>query len=110
MRKRFFGMTLSPLLFALSLACAMLFALCVSAEAQQTKKIPRIGYLSSVSQTLDSYRREAFRQGLYALGYVEGQNIVIEWRYGDEKRRYSRPVLWRHLIFDWQEVSKIQMF
>jgi putative tryptophan/tyrosine transport system substrate-binding protein len=73
MRKKITVLTLS----------AMLFALCVPAEAQQPKRTSRIGYLSSVSQTADSYRREAFRQGLYALGYVEGQNIAIEYRYAD---------------------------
>jgi putative ABC transport system substrate-binding protein len=57
--------------------CAMLFALCSSAEAQQPTKVPRIGYLGSTSV---SARTEAFRQGLRELGYVEGKNIVIEWR------------------------------
>ena len=57
--------------------CAVLFALCFSAEAQQPTKIPRIGYLGSTSV---SARTEAFRQGLRELGYVEGKNIVIEWR------------------------------
>jgi putative tryptophan/tyrosine transport system substrate-binding protein len=62
---------------------AFLLALSFPSQAQQSKKVTRIGYLSSVSQTADSYRREAFRQGLYALGYVEGQNIAIEYRYAD---------------------------
>jgi ABC-type uncharacterized transport system substrate-binding protein len=61
---------------------AMLFALCFSAEAQQPKKVPRIGLLSPYS--LSSWVRiEAFRQGLRDLGYVEGQNIVIEHRYAE---------------------------
>ena len=47
------------------------------AEAQQPAKIPRIGYLGSTSV---SARTEAFRQSLRELGYVEGKNIVIEWR------------------------------
>ena len=63
----------------------MLFALCFSAEAQQPAKIPRIGYLSSSSASTSPDRREAFRQGLRELGYVEGKNIVIEWRYADGK-------------------------
>jgi putative ABC transport system substrate-binding protein len=62
--------------------CAMLFALCESAEAQQPMKIPRIGFLGSVSS---STRVEAFRQGLRELGYVEGKNIVIEWRHHEGK-------------------------
>ena len=62
--------------------CAMLFALCFPAEAQQPKKVPRIGFLSGTST---NPRREAFRQGLRELGYVEGKNIVIEWRYAEGK-------------------------
>ena len=62
--------------FALS---AMLFALCSSAEAQQPKKVARIGYLAANSLSAFSGRIEAFRQGLRELGYVEGKTIVIEW-------------------------------
>jgi ABC-type uncharacterized transport system substrate-binding protein len=64
--------------------CALLFALCSSAQAQQPGKIPRIGYLSGNSAS-ESTRSEAFRQSLRELGYVEGKNIVIEWRYAEEK-------------------------
>src|SRR2546425_6113307 len=52
-------------------------------EAQQPTKIARIGYLSPLSAAADSTEREAFRQGLRALGYVEGQNAAIEARYAD---------------------------
>jgi ABC-type uncharacterized transport system substrate-binding protein len=52
----------------------------VEARAQQPAKIPRIGYLSGGSLSALTDRIEAFRQGLQALGYVEGKNIVIEWR------------------------------
>ena len=65
--------------------CAMLFALCLSAEAQQPTKIPRIGRLAIASQSAESARIEAFRNGLRDLGYVEGKNIVIEWRFADGK-------------------------
>ena len=58
---------------------------CVSAEAQQPKKVPRIGYLSGTSPSVNSARIEAFRQGLRELGYVEGKNIIIEWRYAEGK-------------------------
>jgi hypothetical protein len=51
---------------------AVLFALCVPANAQQPKKFPRIGYLGGPSPLLE--RREAFRQGLRELGYVEGKH------------------------------------
>jgi len=57
----------------------------LAAEAQQAAKAPRIGYLSPLSPSSDSTRIEAFRQGLRDLGYVEGQNIAIEYRYAEEK-------------------------
>jgi len=64
---------------------AMLFALCMPAEAQQSTKIPRIGYLSGSSPSTSPARRKAFLQGLRELGYVEGKNIIIEWRFAEEK-------------------------
>jgi putative tryptophan/tyrosine transport system substrate-binding protein len=51
-----------------------------AASAQQSKQIPRIGYLTGARLTSIANRTEAFRQGLRELGYVEGKNIVIEWR------------------------------
>ena len=54
-------------------------------EAQQPKKVPRIGYLSPLSPSADSTRREGFRQGLRDLGYTEGQNINIEYRFAEGK-------------------------
>ena len=51
------------------------------AHAQQTKKVQRIGYLAALAASGDLPRLEAFRQGLRALGHVEGQNIAIEYRY-----------------------------
>src|SRR3990172_1831051 len=65
--------------------CAVLFALSLPAEPQQPKKVPRIGFLATVSPSTISDRVEAFRQGLRELGYVEGKNIVIEWRYAEGK-------------------------
>jgi putative tryptophan/tyrosine transport system substrate-binding protein len=65
--------------------CAMLFALCLSAAAQQPKKIPRIGVLSGSSASTNTGRHEAFRQGLRGLGYVEGKNMIVEWRWADGK-------------------------
>jgi putative ABC transport system substrate-binding protein len=55
------------------------------AEAQQPKKVPRIGFQSTVSPATISDRVDAFREGLRELGYVEGKNIVIEWRYEESK-------------------------
>jgi putative ABC transport system substrate-binding protein len=65
--------------------CAMLFALSFEAEAQQPKRVPRIGFLTGSSPSVFPGRIEAFRQGLRELGYVEGKNIVIEWRYTEGK-------------------------
>ena len=65
---------------------AMLFALCYSASAQQPKKVPRIGYLSPTDPARESARAEAIRLALRELGYIEGQNIAIEYRYAEGKR------------------------
>src|SRR5499433_1362439 len=63
----------------------LLLALGSPAEAQQAKKVPRIGYLSGTSSSATLARVEAFRQGLRELGYVEGKNIVIEYRWAQGK-------------------------
>ena len=55
----------------------VLLAVAVIAEAQQPKKVPRIGYLGGVSLSANTARHEAFRQGLRDLHYVDGENIVI---------------------------------
>jgi putative ABC transport system substrate-binding protein len=68
---------------------AVLFALCISAEAQQSTKVPRIGYLTGTNLSATG-RPEAFRQGLRDLGYVEGKNIVIEWRSFEGNRDRQR--------------------
>jgi putative ABC transport system substrate-binding protein len=64
---------------------AILLALALPTQAQQPKKVPRIGYLEAASASANLARTEAFRQGLRELGYVEGKNIVIEWRYAEGK-------------------------
>jgi putative tryptophan/tyrosine transport system substrate-binding protein len=66
--------------------CAMLFALSYSASAQQPKKIPQIGYLSADDPASESSRGEPIRLALRELGYIEGQNIAIEYRYAEGKR------------------------
>jgi putative ABC transport system substrate-binding protein len=65
--------------------CALLFALCVSVEAQQSKRVPRIGFVNTEgSPQAPGPQFEAFRQGLRDLGYVEGENIIIDLRYPQE--------------------------
>jgi putative ABC transport system substrate-binding protein len=69
----------------LSILFVVILAVAVLAQAQQPTKNPRIGYLSGSFPSTSPDRREAFRQGLRELGYVEGKNIVIEQRYADGK-------------------------
>jgi putative tryptophan/tyrosine transport system substrate-binding protein len=72
---------------ALSLLIAVaLVAFAVIVEAQQPKKVFQIGYLSNTDAATDSSRAEAIRLALRKLGYIEGQNIAIEYRYSEGKR------------------------
>jgi putative tryptophan/tyrosine transport system substrate-binding protein len=57
------------------------------AEAQQPKKVSQIGYLSSYDRATESSRAEAIRLALRELGYIEGQNIAIEYRYSEGEAR-----------------------
>ena len=75
MKTKIFGLAVS----------AMLFALCLPAQAQQPKKVPRIGYLSSTDPARDFTGSEAIRLALRALGYIEGQTITMEYRYAEGK-------------------------
>jgi putative tryptophan/tyrosine transport system substrate-binding protein len=83
MKRRVISPTLSTLPFALSLVCALFFALCFPAQAQQSKKVYRVGYLSP--RLGIEAREEAFRQSMGEHGYVEGQNLQIEWRFAKGK-------------------------
>ena len=58
---------------------SLIVAAVYTADAQQTTKIPKIGYLEGGPLSAHTARMEAFRQGLRELGYEEGKNIVIEW-------------------------------
>jgi putative tryptophan/tyrosine transport system substrate-binding protein len=77
-----FGCSFCTLLVAL---CAVPLPFCFSAEVQQPNKVPRIGFQAASSASTIADRIEAFRQGLRELGYVEGKNILIEWRYAEGK-------------------------
>ena len=71
---------------SLILVAVVLVALGVIAEAQQPKKVFRIGYLSTNDPAGESIRAEAIRLALRKLGYIDGQNIVIEYRYAEGKQ------------------------
>jgi putative tryptophan/tyrosine transport system substrate-binding protein len=72
------------------LVVVVLLAVAVTAETQQPKKIPRIGYLSAFDAASESSRAAGVRLALRELGYIEGQNIAFEYRYAEGKRnRYA---------------------
>ena len=65
--------------------CAWLVALCWSANAQQTGKIFRIGFLDPSTASGSAVLVDAFRQELSKLGWIEGKNITIEYRFAEQK-------------------------
>jgi putative ABC transport system substrate-binding protein len=75
---------MSKKIFAFALS-AIFLTLGFRSEAQQPTKVPRIGFLGVPSPSANSARNEAFRQGLREHGYVEGKNIVMEWRFAEGK-------------------------
>ena len=78
-----FRLALCALRHALSLLSALLFVLSFSVHAQQPKRTATIGYLTASSRATALSNTRAFRDGLRQLGYNEGQDIVVEWRYAD---------------------------
>jgi putative tryptophan/tyrosine transport system substrate-binding protein len=64
---------------------AMLFALCGSVDAQQTGKVPRIGFLDSSTASSMAALLDAFRRELRKLGWINGKNIIIEYRFAEQK-------------------------
>jgi putative tryptophan/tyrosine transport system substrate-binding protein len=85
--KRIIGLALGSILLAVGLP----------AQAQQPTKVARIGYLSPGDPVSRTYRTEAFRQGLKELGYIEGKNIAIEYRFA-EARSERLPELAQDLV------------
>src|SRR6266478_969725 len=75
MKKKFTVLTL----------CAIVLALCFSVHAQQPGKIFRIGFLDESTASGSAVLVEAFRQELSKLGWIEGKNIVIEYRFAEQK-------------------------
>ena len=75
----------NPKWLGLSVIAFVLVVCGAVAQAQQPKKVPRVGFLGSASPSAAAARMEALRQGLRELGYVDGKNIIIEQRYAEEK-------------------------
>ena len=71
--------------FAILIGAVLFLRFAFPVQAQQTGKIPRIGVLISASPSIASPRLRAFQQGLHESGYVEGKNIIIEYRYAEGK-------------------------
>jgi putative tryptophan/tyrosine transport system substrate-binding protein len=67
------------------LLCGVLFALCISAEAQQPTRVARVGFLHAGSKSVRLPHLEAFRQGMREHGYIEGQNLALEVRFAEGK-------------------------
>ena len=65
--------------------CAVLFAVCSSAQAQPTGKVARIGFLDNSTASGVAVLLDAFRQELSKLGWIEGKNITIEYRFAEQK-------------------------
>jgi putative ABC transport system substrate-binding protein len=82
---KFPGATLMTRRFLGLLLTIFLLVTVSTAEAQQPNKVPRIGYLSARDRANDSWRSEGVRIGLRELGYIDGQNIAIEYRYAEGK-------------------------
>src|SRR6266508_615323 len=76
------AMTKKIILLAL---CSLLLAPCSAVDAQQTRKVPRIGFLEQTTASGSAILVEAFRQELSKLAWIEGKNIVIEYRFGERK-------------------------
>jgi ABC-type uncharacterized transport system substrate-binding protein len=78
--------------------CAMLFALCASAEAQQTAKVARIGVLDGGTAAGNAVLWEAFRQELSKLEWIEGKNITVEYRFSEGGKQGRLPELAADLV------------
>ena len=79
-------------LVGISLIAFMILVAAAPAHAQQPEKIPRIGYLTNAPLSSDPVSPEALRRGLRELGYIEGKDIVIEFRSGERNRDRQRAL------------------
>ncbi len=76
----------------------MLFALCGSAQAQQAGKVPRIGFLDPGTASGSASLLEALRQEMRKLGWIEGKNFTLEYRFGEQKQLERMPELAAELV------------
>src|SRR5688572_30035271 len=83
--KTFFQYSNIPTARRFLLLCALLFAFSIPANAQQTAKVSRIGFLDNSTTSGSAVLVEAFRQELSKLGWIEGKNITIEYRFAEQK-------------------------
>ena len=90
-------MHLSVLALALVVSVSPFAVAAQPAAAQQPTKIAKLGYLTNDSVSIDLPRRNAFKQGLRDLGYIDGQNIIIEYRGAGEDRK-KLPELMAELL------------
>ena len=86
---------------------ALLFAPFATADAQQPKKVWQIGFLAAGSAQTAHSRIEAFRQGLRAFGYVEGKDIVIEYRNAAGKVERFHAMLSNWFVSRWTLLSPL---
>ena len=76
--------------WSLTLVAVLVLFFSAAAEAQQARKFPRVGYLSTFNPANESRRAEIIRLALRELGYIDGQSIIIEYRHAEGKRdRYA---------------------
>ena len=85
MRTNFFRLALSTMLVAFGVFSALLLSLSVSAEAQQSAKVFRIGFLDNGGASGNAPLLEAFRQEMRKLGWIEGKNFTFEYRFAEGK-------------------------
>jgi putative tryptophan/tyrosine transport system substrate-binding protein len=83
---RFWIVRVRSRIFCIPTLGVLFWAISFSAEAQQAGKIPRVGYVSVRGAESQAPVLESFRQGLRELGYIEGKNIIIEYRFAEGKR------------------------
>ena len=98
MRRNGIAFAPSAMRFAITLVGAMLLAFCASAKAQQTGKVPRMGFLDTSTASGRAVLAEVLRQELSKLGWIEGKNITIEYRFAEQKNERSPELLAADLV------------